>query len=190
MNHLLSAVLLAACSNIDNLGVGVAYGIIPRRIYLPHNLLIALVSGSGTYLSMTAGEWVNNYMSESFANAFGATIMLGIGLVNIIQTIRAQKNNLTEEALQPGDLREGTHGREALALAMSLTFNNLAGGLGAGISHINIPFTTLLTMVLSLSAIVAGFQLGKRASVAISKFWLGVASGSLIMLVGIYELFV
>jgi len=56
MDHVLSAALLAASSNIDNLGVAVAYGIRHRAIRISTNLLIALVSGGGTLASMAAGE--------------------------------------------------------------------------------------------------------------------------------------
>ncbi len=191
MTHIVSAIVLAFCSNLDNLGVGIAYGVRPRRIYLHHNFLIALVSGSGTYLSMSAGEWVNDYMSESFANIFGGSIMIGIGLYTIFQSVRREGNQFNETSVSsPNNLSEGTHNKEAFALAISLTFNNLGGGLGAGISHINIPLTTVLTIALSVLAILGGYQIGKNASLTIPKFWLGVSSGLLIMAVGIYEMFV
>jgi len=191
MNHLLSSILLAIVSNIDNFGIGLAYGVIPKRIYIHHNLLIAIVSATGTLASMSAGEWINNYMSESFANILGSFILIAIGVYNILQTFRQEHNRLREGEEKPSDLEPqfGTSGREASALAISLTFNNLGGGLGAGISHLDIPLTALLTMVLSIVAIIAGLQLGKSASKFISKFGLGIASGLLIILVGVYEIF-
>jgi len=192
MNHLLSAGILAVCSNIDNLGVGIAYGIIPRRIHLRHNFLIAAVSGSGTLISMSAGEWVNDYMSESFANVFGSCIMITIGLYNIFQTLRSEQNRFNSDGSNPSTevVPSSTHSREALGLAISLTFNNLGGGLGAGISHVSIPLTTTLTVGLSVAAIIGGYHLGKRASLKISNLWLGLASGTLIIAVGVYEFFV
>ncbi len=192
MEHLFSSVLLAVCSNIDNLGVGVAYGIRARRIYSMHNLLIALVSGSGTLLSMAAGHWVNNYMSEHLAETLGSGIMILIGVYSILHTLSIERNSLT--CNQSGSSNEvvifGTHTREAFALAFSLSLNNLGSGLGAGIASVSIPLTTILTMVLSVAAINGGYYLGKNASVRISKLWLGLASGLLIMAVGVYELFV
>ena len=191
MNHLLSSILLALVSNIDNFGIGIAYGVIPKRIYIHHNLLIAIVSGAGTFASMSAGEWINNYMSESFANISGSCILIAIGLYNILQTFIKERNRLKEQDLESSGLEPqfGTSGREAFALAVSLTFNNLGGGLGAGISHLDIPITTLLTVGLSVVAIIAGLQLGKNASKFISKFGLGIASGLLIIVVGVYEIF-
>jgi len=190
MNHVLSSIVLAFSSNVDNLSVAIAYGIMPRKIYFHHNVLIAVISGSGTWLSMSAGEWVNDYMSESFANVIGSIIMILIGLFNVVQAIRAEQKRFKGDEKTVDDLREGTHTREAFALAISLTFNNLGGGLGAGISHISIPLTTALTIGLSILAIIAGYQIGSRASLKISKLGLGIASGLLIMAVGVYEFFI
>lgn len=191
MTHLLSSILLALVSNIDNFGVGLAYGVIPKRIYIHHNLVIAIVSGTGTLLSMSAGEWINNYMSEEFANMSGSCILIAIGLYNMWQTIRLEKNRIKglEENPSVDKPRFGTTGREAFALSISLTFNNLGGGLGAGISHLDIPITVLLTMGISVVAIAAGLQVGKKASKFISKFGLGIASGLLLIAVGVYEIF-
>jgi len=192
MNHILSAVVLAFSSNIDNLGVGIAYGIASRRIYLGYNFLIAIVSGMGTLISMEAGEWANNYLSEEIANVLGAGIMILIGLYSIVQAIRREKYRSGGDNIKtaPEDPQFGIRGREAVALAISLTFNNLGGGLGAGMSHISIPLTTILTMGLSVAAIIGGFQLGERTSLKISKLGLGISSGLLITAVGVYELFV
>jgi putative Mn2+ efflux pump MntP len=79
---------------------------------------------------------------------------------------------------------------EAVALAVSLTFNNLGSGLGAGISHVGIALTAVLTTVASVAAIAGGYLLGRRTSFAISRRWVGVAAALLFITVGIYEIFV
>lgn len=185
MDHLLSSIVLAASSNLDNLGVGVAYGVQGRAIRGSVNYLIALISGLGTLLSMSAGEWVNDFMSEAAANAIGAGIMVAIGAYTLCQALRED----TAPA-STGASGEALGLREGVALALSLTFNNLGSGLGAGISHISIPLTTVITMAVSLAAIRAGCLLGSRASVAMSPRRLGIASGLVMMAVGGYEYFV
>jgi len=192
MNHFLSSVLLAVSSNIDNLGVAFAYGVLPRRIRPGHNLLIALVSASGTLASMATGEWVNDYMSEWVANAIGAGILIAIGLFNVVQTLRripAAPLALKGPSRAPA-MATQTTAREGLALAVSLTLNNLGTGVGAGISHVSIPLTTLLTLAASLAAVDIGYRLGRRATPGLSQRGLGVASGLLIVGLGILELFV
>jgi putative Mn2+ efflux pump MntP len=190
MSHIFSGILLAFSSNIDNLGVGIAYGIMTRRILLSHNILIGVVSGTGTLLSMVAGEWVNNYMSENVANILGSGILILIGLYSIYRAVAEGQKKLERDESLLNDKPDVVQKREAYALALSLTINNLGGGLGAGISHVPIPLTTLLTMILSVAAIAAGYKLGESSTDIIPKLWLGVASGLIITILGVYEFFV
>jgi putative Mn2+ efflux pump MntP len=185
LDHLLSAVLLAISANVDNLGVGVAYGVRGRSIGPAHNLLIALVSGGGTLLSMAAGEWVNDFMSEEFANVLGGAIMIAIGFYGVVHAVR-RRNGASSQMGRGAAMSTG----EAVALAVSLTFNNLGSGLGAGISHVGIALTAVLTTVASVAAIAGGYLLGRRTSFAISRRWVGVAAALLFITVGIYEIFV
>jgi putative Mn2+ efflux pump MntP len=75
-------------------------------------------------------------------------------------------------------------------LAVSLSINNLGGGLGAGISHVHIALTAALTAGASGVAIAAGYLLGRRASFTLSRRWLGMTAGVIFIGAGIYELFV
>ena len=184
MQHLLSAVVLAVSANLDNLGVGVAYGLRGRGFRLAHVWLIALVSGAGTLASMAAGEWLNDFTTAECANLIGSAVLVAIGLQTIVHAVRS------ETTAAPRVERETTTAREAAVLAVSLSLNNLGSGLGAGISHVGIPVTTGLTIAGSIAAIVGGRRLGARAVPAISKRALGVTAGLLVTAVGVYELFV
>lgn len=183
MSHLLTAVLLAMSSNVDNFGVGLAYGVGGRAVRAGHNLLIAAASACGTFVSMAAGEWVNDFMSEACASLVGAALMIAIGLYAVWRAARAGSG-------RPPRLAPATTTREAALLGLALSLNNLVIGLGAGISHVDIPVTTALTMAASAAAIAGGCRLGRRASIALSQSALGVTAGLIVIAVGIYELFV
>jgi putative Mn2+ efflux pump MntP len=185
MAHVLSAVLLAISSNVDNLAVGIAYGVQRRWIRLRHNLTIAIVSASGTLASMAAGEWVNDYMTEELANALGSAILILIGGHCVAQALRTPSCEAPRIAAGTA-----TRTREAGALATALTLNNLGAGLGAGVSHVDIAFTTVLTFGLSIAAIVSGYLLGSRTAIAISGRELGLIAGLLLVILGLYEYFV
>lgn len=184
MGHLLSAVLVAASSNVDNLGVGFAYGLRGRGLRLGHAWLIALLSGTGTLLSMAAGEWLNDLLSEESGNLIGSALMILIGLHGVVHALRGASTG------PPRIEREATTSGEAAILAVSLSLNNLGIGLGAGVSHVGVAATTALTTVGSLVAIIGGRRLGERASTAISRRALGLTGGLLLVVVGIYEFFV
>jgi len=55
---------------------------------------------------------------------------------------------------------------------------------------VSIPLTTLLTVVGSVAAIAGGQRLGRTALPMASRRTLAIASGLLIVAVGIYEYFV
>ena len=50
LSHLLTILLLALSCNLDNVGVGIAYGARGIGIPLASNLLIALITAAGTGL--------------------------------------------------------------------------------------------------------------------------------------------
>lgn len=80
--------------------------------------------------------------------------------------------------------------KESISLAFGLTINNLGGGVGAGISGLNIVFTAVLTFVFSILAVVGGYFLGDRLTANMTSIWTGIISGLMIVGLGIYEYFI
>jgi putative Mn2+ efflux pump MntP len=80
--------------------------------------------------------------------------------------------------------------KESISLAFGLTINNLGGGVGAGISGLNIVLTSVLTFIFSILAIVAGYFMGDRLTANMTTVWTGVLSGLMIVALGIYEYFI
>lgn len=80
--------------------------------------------------------------------------------------------------------------KESIALAFGLTINNLGTGVGAGMSNLNIPFTAILTFLMSVLAISLGYLLGDRFTTKMTGISAGVVSGLMIIGLGVYEYFV
>jgi putative Mn2+ efflux pump MntP len=185
VDHLTSAFLLAISANVDNVGVGLVFGVRGRNIRLAHNLLISLVSGGATLLSMAAGEWVNDFMSEELANLLGSAILCSIGVYGVV--LSARRANGAPPVGEPGAASTS----EAVALAVSLSLNNLVSGLGAGISHVSIGLTAALTAALSIAALAGGQLAGRRSSaLPFERGRLDFAAGLILIAVGIHELFI
>lgn len=205
MEHFLSSLLLACSTNVDNLAVGIAYGVKKLRISLLANLLIALVSAGGTTISMSVGEVVSRFIPGVIANALGSGSLIIIGVWGIWETLKTQRKLNRNKDKSSDDLSYTTYLddplrvdvdksrsvelREAGALALALTINNLAGGIGAGISGLNIVLTTALTFGASLLAIRGGYFLGKTFTLRFTGNWSGIVSGVLIIALGLYEYF-
>ena len=87
--RILTILILALSSNLDNLGVGLAYG--TRKIKLPFssNLLIAVITSCGTLISMIIGKDVAIIAkNQRAASDVGAGIMVAIGLYLLFQSFR------------------------------------------------------------------------------------------------------
>lgn len=87
--HLLTALFLAISSNLDNLGVALAYG--TRKIQLPllSNLVIAFITSCGTLITMLLGKYIADYiLTATIANYIGASIIIAAGFYVIVQSYR------------------------------------------------------------------------------------------------------
>lgn len=73
-------VALAVAANLDNLGVGIAYGIGRDRISNFSNFLIALLSGGLTFIAMMFGHWLQHILPGQVANDLGAVVIIGVGI--------------------------------------------------------------------------------------------------------------
>jgi putative Mn2+ efflux pump MntP len=77
------------------------------------------MSGTGTLLSMAAGEWLNDRLSEESGNLIGSGLMILIGLHGVVHALRGASRG------PPRIEREATTSGEAAILAVSLSLNNL-----------------------------------------------------------------
>ena len=222
--HILSIALISISSNTDSFAVAIAYGIKKIRITIPANLLIAVVSSLGTFLSISVGQMISGYLPRSTASILGSGVLISIGIFGMWQTIRQehqrrriekynqQQNfsvssyfyqtrsaNLQADKIDKnyidlpttdikniwGDMKM----KDSIPLAFSLTINNIGGGIGAGISGLNVTLTTGATFILAILALIYGSALGEKFTKKMTDFWAGFSSASLIILIGIYEYF-
>lgn len=71
MALILSALLFSLASNLDNVVVGIAYRIKKIRIGIIANIIIAIVTSTGTFLSMSVGMYISKFLPRSVANGLG-----------------------------------------------------------------------------------------------------------------------
>jgi putative Mn2+ efflux pump MntP len=84
--HILSIVLLALSTSLDSLAVGVVYGL--RKIRMPwsSNLLIAILTGLGTFGAMKAGAYIFTLIPPVWAAYISSGVMAGAGIWIILQS--------------------------------------------------------------------------------------------------------
>lgn len=202
--HLLSVFAIGIASNIDNLGIGMSYGMRSTRVPFFSNLLIALLSVIATFLSMTAGDLVSHTLQSPVANAAGGVMIIVLGL----WSIRPGAFRRPAEQAAPGSTegsvlslldnpekadRNQDHilsWRESISLGLALAMNCIASGFGAGISGVSPVWTSVSVGVFSLITIELGIRIGYR----LADTWIGryanAIGGILLIGIGLYEIFV
>lgn len=202
--HIVSSLLFSFSANIDNLAVGIAYGIKNLKIQFSKSLIIAFMSCIGTIISMSFGKALTHIIPIHIANLLGGIILIGFGIWSISITTKDKKEELSEndhtvlsyeELLNTPEKADVDKSgyidfKESLTLGFALAVNNMGMGIGASITGLSVIITSLLTFLFSLIFLSAGSYLGKKfLSNVIGKF-AGILSGIIILLLGLYEMFI
>lgn len=99
--QLFAIVLLALSTSLDSLGVGIVYGLRKIRLPFASNLLIAVLTGLGTFAAMKAGEYVFTLLPRVWAGYISAGVMIAAGVWIMFQSwAKPSENNgkKTDEA--------------------------------------------------------------------------------------------
>ncbi|MDP4120334.1 MAG: manganese efflux pump [Bacillota bacterium] len=194
---LLSVFLFGVSSNIDNLVIGISYGVKKIRIPLISNILIAFITFCGTVLLMSVGKRLAVLIPTEFANAIGSSILILIGLYGIIKFIRnlkiIKKNNEPNWPTENPEKYDENNNkqiemREAITLGILLSINNMGLGIGASISGLNIIPTAIGAFIFSMCSMLLGNALGNSYLSTLFGKYGELVSGLIIIAMGILEL--
>lgn len=203
MTLILSALLFSISSNLDNIVVGIAYGIKKIKIGVIANIIIAAVTTIGTFLSMSVGSYISTFLPKSVTNALGAVVIIFLGIYFVAQSIIKLRNNTKSNELALKDINDmieyaeksdlddsgNINIKEALLIAFGLTFNNLGTGVAASITGVSIQFTVIATFILSIITIIIGEAIGNHILGEILGKYAPLISGILLIILGIIEFF-
>ena len=202
MKTILHLLFLSIAANLDNLGVGVAYGV--KRIKVPplSNLIIAVIAFIFGCVSVFTGSWIGRFLNDTTANTIGAILIIGVGLWMMrpkkLQFI-LERNPLRSETsliikiLHEPEVADSDHSaliswQESILLGVALSLNVCTNGISAGLWRLNAIYTALCMAIFSYITIAFGIILGLRYG----SRWLGnkatFAAGILLILIGIRQL--
>lgn len=202
--HWLTILLIGIAANIDNLGIGVSYSLKSTRIPLISNLLIAIVSMVAAYLSVAAGALISHYISVGIANLSGGLLIIVLGIICIIECCKQEKktshvivhsdSNFSRVVRKPESLDLNNDKiiswKESVLLGLALAINCLAIGLGAGITGVPPILATISIGLFSVISIACGVMVGnKLIGTRVGKYS-NIAAGVMLILIGIYEMFI
>lgn len=208
---MISSILLAISSSLDNFVIGITYGIKNIRIKFSINIIIALIVTLGTFISMALGAFLCNFIPIYICKYIGAGLLIIVGIYMGISFFKEQKelkesklyslDNTTNiiESLNYDDIlncnktADINHSgniefKEAISLALALSINNFSLGLGTSMSGINIPLATFFTFIFSILTIIIGLKIGNSFLSKIFGKYSGLLSSIIIILMGIFQL--
>jgi putative sporulation protein YtaF len=164
--HLISILLFAFSANIDNFTVGIAYGIKKIKIGLLSNLLIALITAIGTFVSMAVGLAVSKILTASIANVVGSVILILIGIWIIKDFFLKKETPEIKEQKKPNLTNCGQILREPeKADSDHSGIIDLKESLILAFASPNIKQTTgMLTSEIAITINISWNGLGRRAS--------------------------
>jgi putative sporulation protein YtaF len=158
-------VSVGAVSNLDNLGVGVAFGIRGRRIDAIANAIIAGITMTATAAAVIFGQ---NLLGVTPAVARGwlaPVIVIGIGTATVLTAAvgspRRSGARIRPDARDHGRETAGIMSRrEAVVLGVALSVNNLGTGVAAGAAGLPGLAATTSAGLLSLACLDWGSRCG------------------------------
>lgn len=197
----LAILAIGLASNLDNAGVGIAYGVRKIRIPWYSNLAMSIISALGALLFGLFGNVIAFYVRPWVSHLVGSAVIISVGIWVLLQAYKEADAARTvcdssgsfsrllrnpEEADK--DSSQSISLNESIILGAALAMNAFAGGFSAGVIHLNIWFTALSVGIFSylLSTLSTWFgekyaaeKLGGRAT---------IISGILLILIGICQL--
>ena len=176
--HILSALLLSVSANLDNLFLGMSFGLQNRRITAACNLLIGFLSALATFVCCAFAALFAHYGRA--AGLVGGVLIIALG----IHSLAARDANAPETPPEPGALPL----RESFVLGLALAANCLALSFGAGLTGVAPLPAALAVGAASVLTVGLGNRIGLRAGVVVSGRRLERLSGVIMIVLGAGEL--
>ncbi|WP_298836661.1 sporulation membrane protein YtaF [Clostridium sp.] len=208
--NILAIFFFAIASSSDGLIVGLSYGAKKVRINFISNFMISFISGIGTFLAMSFGRSLLQLMPLKYSNILGSGILILFGIFLLVNWLRKNigstksiekankdssgykhyENTLRNPEIIDTNDSKTIDFKEAIILGFVLCLNNIGLGIGASISGLNIFMTSIFSLILSLIFIPIGYYIGEKViSDTLSKYS-EIISICIILILGLYELFV
>ena len=187
--HWVTIILIGIAANLDNLGIGLAYGIKRTKIPILSNLTIAVMSMIVTYIAVKAGSTILEYISAHLASLLGSLLLCAIGVWTLLSKRFSNKEFLENPEQFDEDNNHVISFQESIPLGCILCVNCLAGGIAIGANGISAIWTVISIGFFSIVSVAIGSHFGALLSKTFIGKYSTAISGWLIIMIGIYEIF-
>ena len=191
--QLIPIVIFVISSNLDNLVIGLSYGLKGISIGPWANLLIGLITLVGTVISMGLGKVLLALLPGNLAEMLGSAAILLIGLWLLVGWLRGRGGGGwpgEDPERFDRDSSKRIEAGEALALGAALTVNNMGLGIGASAMGLGIVATSVGSCLCSILCLHAGNRVGRSWISRVLGRYAEPLSGLLVLCMGLYGLLV
>lgn len=206
---MLEAILLVTALCIDAFVASIAYGTNKIKIPFISIITINVVCSSLLGISLYLGSLIREMVPGNFIAMIGILILLILGIYQLFESlvkglIDKQLNKNKKMNFQLFDLRfvlevyvdeikadidksKRLNTKEAFALALALSLDGLAAGVGSGLGSINYVQVLLYSLIFHMIAIGSGILLGRKISKE-SKINISWVSGTILIFLALFKL--
>lgn len=174
--YILTALLLGVATNLDNLFVGLSFGLRGRRISILSNIVIGLLSATATLLCC--------FFASLLSGLGGALRYVGGGVIIIVGIMSFFQRDDGEESEKDGKMTA----RDTLILGLALAANCLAVAFGAGLTGIGPVAAAVAVGSGSILTVGLGNRLGLATGKRINQRLLTDISGGVMIALGLIQL--
>ena len=181
------ALLLASAISIDAMGCGFAYGASQTRVKVLHMFTISAFGSVFLGISLFVGYAISQVIAEDVTVIVGFVALATIGMFKIIQSL-TQCNKAT--MLSVG---RNLKWKEAVLLAVVLSIDSLAVGVGASVQGITIYFGLFavgVTFVMGFLLFGLGYLIGGRITKNKKTLNLSWVAGVVLIVMALVGLFI
>lgn len=186
MIYFITAILFSFSANIDNIIIGISYGIKKIHISIFKNFIISSFTALFSFLSMYLGSSIALLLSETTANLLGAFTLMIIGIYTFLKEFFQKRKEIS--LCQTRTLNR-LNLRELITIIMILSINNIAVGVAASVAGIDILVATICTFLFSFVLLKLGNFIGHKAmnNKFIEKYS-NVISSIILIIIGILQI--
>jgi putative sporulation protein YtaF len=194
---------LAIASNIDNLAVGMSYGVRNIRIGFVANLIITAICFAFSEIGIISGAWIGKILPGELPDflAAGLLLLIGVRVLFLAMSAANEKPDSTGEghpianwfsrALAVEGDKVGPF--EAAVLGVALSANALANSVSAGLLDMSPTVVASAISIASFLTIVIGVALGRHAAeIRVGRIDIGrfgtLASGAILVVLAIRQI--
>lgn len=179
---MISAIFFSLAANIDNIAIGISYGIKKIHISNKNSILISVFTSVITLIAMLVGKLLTNFLGfNSIANIVGASALIILGILGIIKSFVSQKKDSLDNRKLDMSLKN------TLQILFILSSNNIASGFAASIAGINIICTVISTFIIGYLFLIIGNSIGKNIINSYILKYSDLFSSLILVLLGIFE---